>query len=1139
MKRSKKYEDLLEQVRRNNNFIVTKGLVGGASSYLAANLSFSTNRALLIVVGHNEKAEEFYDDLNFWGLQGVCLYPQWETLPFEEEEPPLEIAAKQFETLAALRHWRNEHTGPAPVVVTTVEALLQKVLAPEAFEKLLIHAERGKTYSLDALATDLVRAGFERVVMVESRGEFSIRGGILDVYSLDQDHPCRLDFFGDELEAIKPFDIQTQRSLKDAPTMPSVTFLPAKSQSVLAPALAEGAGLTSLLDWLRPDSIIIEREAERFGETAEKFAALIERQYREMSTGDNPPKWTPEKLYLSFDAMQRSFKPFVRVQMSGQPAVEHATDREEIVFHTASFESVAPQLESYLGLMKRKQSEDFLVNVVCDNDGQIQRLDEVLREKELGALLLYSNDSDTKAFRERDSLSGYPDIVLSTGSLHNGFSFNEIQLMIVTDREIFGRYKRRHIYRKIFKGAPIAGLSEIRRGDYVVHVEHGIGRFEGFRYQKLNDQEMELIELLYQDGDRLLVPVDKVHYLQKYTAAEGVEPSLDKLGSKRWISRRRKSQEAIEKMAEELLEIYARRAQTQGHRFATDTVWQREFEASFIYHETPDQWRAIEEVKEDMCSEKAMDRLVCGDVGYGKTEVAIRAAFKAVQEKRQVALLVPTTILGQQHYKTFSERFADYPVRVEVLSRFRTPKQQKETLKALKLGLVDIVVGTHRLLSKDVEFADLGLLIVDEEQRFGVRQKEKIKALKASVDVLTLTATPIPRTLYMALSGLRDMSVINTPPPDRQPIKTRVIHFLREQIEEAILRELNRGGQIYFVHNRIQNIHLVEKQLLEIAPQARIVTAHGQMNEHELERVMLDFIDGKFDVLLSTTIIENGLDIPNVNTIIINRADAFGLAQLYQLRGRVGRDVKRAYAYLIVPEGQPITEAAVKRLAAIEEFTDLGSGFQVAMRDMEIRGTGSLLGREQHGAIVDIGFELYCQLLEQAVRRLKGETIDDRQPVEIKWRTTALLPHHYVPIEGHRIALYKKFAAARELREIDDLNEELEDRYGELPEAVRNLVSLSKMRVLGTKCGLSLITLTDHGFKAAARGSLMEILKTVESVRDKTKDLLQVSVDAKQQIEFRVARWNARDRLSFATDLLEKLAGTLPEEEDAVAVQAN
>jgi transcription-repair coupling factor (superfamily II helicase) len=737
---------------------------------------------------------------------------------------------------------------------------------------------------------------------------------------------------------------------------------------------------------------------------------------------------------------------------------------------------------------------------------------------------IYSHQVSPPDFKRRELLEGYAEISISIGPMHTGFIFPDARLLIITDREMFGRYKRRHVYRKAYKGRAISGPGDIQRDDYVVHVDHGVGRYTGIRKQLIDGHMTELLELEYADGNKLLVPIDNVGRIQKYSSTEGATPKVDNLGGTRWLKRKGKSLEQIEQMAQELLEIYAKREAAQGHAFSGDTVWMNEFEESFIYQETPDQSRAIEEIKADMMRPKPMDRLLCGDVGFGKTEVAMRAVFKCVEDGKQVAVLVPTTILAQQHYTTFKERFADYPFKIDMISRFRSDGDIREVIHRLRTNDVHIVIGTHRLLSQDVKFADLGLLVVDEEHRFGVRQKEKIKSLRASVDILTLSATPIPRTLHLALSGLRDMSGINTPPRDRLPIRTSVIRFSPREIEEAIMRELNRGGQVFFVHNRVQNIEQVAKQLQAIVPRARIAIGHGQMHEHELEKVMFDFIDRKYDILLATTIIESGLDIPNVNTIIINRADAFGLAQLYQLRGRVGRDVKRAYAYLIVPEGKAITDTAIKRLRAIEEFTELGMGFQIAMRDLEIRGTGNILGPQQHGAIDAVGFDLYCKLLQDAVNHMRGMRSPLDEPVEIQWGVPSFLPAEYVPVESQRINFYKRCSMALEIEDIEDMRVELRDRYGEIPREAVNLLAVSGLRILARRAFVKKIAANAKGFALHPKGNPFDFMRLALPLKERFKGIVNTTATGEGAVHFEIRNWNQEKGLEAVARLLAALS---------------
>ncbi len=1100
------------------------GLLGSSLAYVLAALSRETSRPFCILTSRRERAGEIFGDLEFFGINSVFHFPAWEILPYETEEPHIEIAAKQLDTYHALtRIKRGEKftSSNAPFIVAPIEAIFPKLLPLEYFERHCIRLSWGDEVDTERLAHRLTESGYERTTVVESRGEFSIRGGIIDIFPLTEPDPVRLDLFGREIESIRHFDCYTQRSNKAQDAIEEITIPPAHIAELIRKALNENLPLATFLECLDESTILILDEPDAFIQQHKRLEELVEREYaRSIAQEEKPP--LPDALYTNWEMLSDEAQRFQTISHTALP-IEDSSAIHPIRFTTLSFEDITPSLDCYLDLMKNKQRENYVINVVCDNEGQVQRFDELLRERELSAVQFNPEKREVSDWQPRSVIEGARDIILSIGNLHEGFIFPDARILLITDREIFGRYKRRHIYRKIYKGMPIAAPSEIRRGDYVVHIEHGIGKFLGIRTQNIDGRNVDLLEILYAHNAKLLVPLDKIKYVQKYSIVENIQPPLDELGSKRWLARKKKTKEKIEKMAGELLDLYARRALARGHPYDADTVWQSEFESSFIYQETPDQLTAIQQVKRDLESEKPMDRLVCGDVAYGKTEVAIRAAFKVAQEGKQVAILAPTTILCQQHYKTFSERFAEYPFKVEMLSRFRTRSQQQKILQMLKNGEIHIIMGTHRLLSKDVEFLDLGLVVVDEEQRFGVRHKERLKDLRASVDFLTLTATPIPRTLYMALSGLRDLSIINTSPPDRLPIRTKIIHWDDEMIREAILRELNRGGQIFFVHNRIHSINQVAERLLQIVPDLNLAIAHGRLNERQLEKVMLDFIDRKYDLLLSTTIIENGLDIPNVNTMIINRADAFGLAQLYQLRGRVGRDVKRAYAYLITPTGEAITDAAVKRLAAIEEFTELGVGFNIAMRDLEIRGSGNLLGKEQHGCILSVGFDFYCSLLEKTVKRLKGEVVEEERPVEIKWSIASHIPADYIPVEAQRVGIYKRLSEATVLEKIADIREELRDRYGVLPGAVENLLKIAELRVMTSNLGLRKIILTSRGFKVATEGRGEETKKVSEMLhhaRKTLKDRLRIDTEDNAVIHIQYPAWQSQPQLDKALEFL-------------------
>jgi transcription-repair coupling factor (superfamily II helicase) len=1087
--RARELEEGAEAALDGNNVIVYR-LPGSAFSAFLAALYRRTQRPVCVLTSHTDRAEQVFDDLDFFGIDDVFLFAEDESLPYESDEPAIHILARQMEMQSRLLAGSSSTPG---VFLVPLEAAMRKVLSPRLFQAHTLRIRVNDLLDIERTARALSDAGYIRVPIVETHGECAIRGGIIDIFPLTGEMPVRLDLFGNQVESIRYFDAATQRSLKKSPG-DAVVLPPAKKNALIHESVANGHALVSILSLLPPETVLILDEPERFPARAKEFHDLVRRQHAEQ-TKHGETVAPPAALYETLDEVEHEIR-------ERRPVIEHhlvelhdasANGRVRLAFRAGTYDALQPKLDTFLGIIHDGLERENLVVIACDNDGQILRFEEILNQRGIETISIPSTDPHARSFRPPVDHEPLGKVVLTTGPLHGGFLLPEAGLLFLTDREVFGRYKRRRVFKKVQQGTPIASAADIQRGDLVVHVDHGIGKFLGMRRQKLDGREADLIEIEYQDGDKLLVPTDKVHLVQRYAAAEaGAPPSLDKLGGKRWIARKKKSQEAIEKLATELLDLYAKRSTVRGHSYGSDSVWQTEFESSFLYQETPDQFQAIEDVKADLQRAVPMDRLVCGDVGYGKTEVAMRAAFKAVQEKKQVAVLVPTTILAQQHFQTFSERFADYDVRIGMLSRFKSPKEQRAVLRKARLGEIDILIGTHRLLSKDVEFADLGLLVVDEEHRFGVAHKERIKQLRTAVHVLTLTATPIPRTLHMALSGLRDMSVINTPPADRIPIKTDVIHFEKDLVEEAVLRELNRGGQIFFVHNRVHNINMIARRLAEIVPQAKIGIAHGQMDEHSLERVMTEFVEGRYDVLVSTTIIESGLDIPNVNTIVINRADALGLAQLYQLRGRVGRSNRQAYAYLVIPHGQPITDTAVRRLAAIQEFVELGAGFQIAMRDMEIRGTGNLLGREQHGAMIAIGFELYCDLLQKAVQKLRGEDYEAEIAAEVKWRVDAYIPEAYVPLEPQRLGLYKRLAQVRTLRAVRDIEDEMRDRYGRLPAPAEALVELAALRVAAGMASVGRVSELPGGMKLEPATGGQVLVHGLERVRHNAQSIQSI-----------------------------------------------
>ena len=941
----------------------------------------------------------------------------------------------------------------------------------------------------DDIAVMLMRGGYQNVELVEVKGEFARRGDILDVFPLTADTPVRLEFFGDEVDAIRAFDPISQRSTEP---LASVTLTPLReifaadlsidywqtqtdaliqehatpqiinaireitrnlTESESSPyGLADctlNTGLDAFLpmltpevelltDYLSDDTVVCLIEPQWQKREAARLHEQLHEIYQQ-KLDESHFVVPPDKLLVPFETLTTQISAYPVVSASVAPPRKVSDNKlapmpfgmEPLALPSGNYQTVINQMKTWAQQGKR-------VHLFCETPQQSKRVSEILAERDLLP----------------------PDIDISIGAISQGFLSEPLNLVVISEDELFGNRHHRPIRRRPpTDGTPILSLIDLKVGDYVVHVSHGIAVYDGIRRLAIDGKSQDFLVLKYSNENTLYVPTYQVDLVQKYIGSkdETYKPRLDRLGGPAWHRRKARVRASIQEMADELLNLYALRQARKGYSFPAEVPWQTEFEALFPYQETDDQLQAIQDVKADMENERPMDRLVCGDVGYGKTEVALRAAFKAVMSEKQVAILVPTTILALQHYDTFEKRFQDFPVHVEMLNRFRTPKEIKQIKEGLAQGTLDVVIGTHSLLSKTVTFDNLGLLIVDEEHRFGVKHKEKIKQFKETVDVLTLTATPIPRTLHMSLVGIRDFSVINTPPADRLPIQTHVMPYDSEVIREAISAELRRGGQVFFVHNRVQDIQSIALTVQQLVPEARVVVAHGQMPERELESVMLEFVRHKHDILVCTMIIESGLDIPNVNTILINRADALGLAQLYQLRGRVGRATAQAYGYLFYPQNHAITEGAQKRLRVIEEFTDLGSGFKIALRDLEIRGTGNILGAEQHGHIVTIGYELYCKLLEEAVMALKGEKVEESLDTRISLPVEAYLPDDYVPDSRQKVSVYKKIAGLKEDLALKELREELQDRYGPIPEPVEMLLEIANLKQLSNQLGISAI----------------------------------------------------------------------------------
>jgi len=1050
--------------RKATKSLQLSGLVSTARALLAVLLYHATGRTVLLLVDSNRRAEnlaesiETFHRLLFSDRQaGPLLLPAFDVLPHDGLSPHSEISEQR-----AIGLWRlaTEAAGPGssrtPLVLAPISAALTKLESPQYYRSLAIRLARGEEMPLDLVISELERLGYQRREPVEMVGQYSVRGGILDAFSPENPRPVRIEFFGDQVESLRRFDVETQRSalaVDDAVLLPLVEHPAPDPQAAAQPgwefqarAMRSLAG--SLIEMLEEPLIVFDERASAVGEAGKLWEQLEAAQERAPS-GQGPDPGPPQAHYWSWPEWEQQAGRLTRISLE-----ELGWGPSEGSFHlptrpTTRFQGNLPhcirELQSEIQAGRR-------VVVFGASAGEVERLADVFNEYGI-AFQLGLKDPSSAASRyleEKAYLAAeVSSVTLLQGGVRRGVVFPESGLVLYGSDDLFEVSQR-------VSRAPVSSsrlstflsdLQDLKPGDYLVHVEHGIGRYSGLQQIAQDGQQDEFLLLEYADNARLYVPLTRLDLVQKYRAGEGIRPTVDRLGGATWSRTKSRIRARLRDMAEELLRLYAERKLAEGFRFSPDSNWQREFEDAFEFTETDDQLTSVRDIKRDMESETPMDRLVCGDVGFGKTEVAMRAAFKALGDGKQVAVLTPTTVLAFQHFETFQQRFAPFPVRVEMISRFRVRHQAQKILADLADGKVDILIGTHRLLSQDVVFRDLGLLVVDEEQRFGVKHKERLKQLRQGVDVLTLTATPIPRTLHMSLVGLRDMSVIETPPKDRLAIQTVVAPFSAQLIRAAIVQELGRGGQVYFVHNRVETIWSMAAAVQELAPRARIGVGHGQLGEQDLEKIMLKFMRHEYDVLVATTIVENGLDIPLANTIIVDRADRFGLSELYQLRGRVGRSNRRAYAYLLVPEGVELTPLARKRLAALKEFSELGAGFKIAALDLELRGAGNLLGGEQHGHITAIGFEMYCQMLDQAVRQLKGEEVVTSGPVTIHLRLDIKVPPGYIPEESQRLRVYKRIAGAATDEERQRIRQEMEDRYGPVPEGVANLLDYSALKM--------------------------------------------------------------------------------------------
>ncbi len=1064
-----RFEELIRLLRDGTGPVAAEGLWGSSAPILAALAADALNRPLLLITAHSDEADDVRDDVETTLGTAPELLPQLETLP-DETNIPDELAGERLRLCVALQggmgKWERgkvgkarDHSGPTSAhpshlptfppshaaiplrIVAPIMALMQSVPTADAIRSRSFGVQVGDCFEPDGLADWLDEHGFQRCDAVEVPGDFARRGGIIDVYSNGYTDPVRIEFFGDEVNSIRLFEAGTQRS---SDTLDGVQ-LPAFRLG--AAHVAQAGETTGFLAHLPADTIVAFCEP---GEVQELGRTFLQRLGERAGV-------------IPADAIFRRANDFAQLHLHRFTGVAP----QAIRFDVDSLPQFEPKSTDALQALA-ELAADHDVTVLCDNRPEEQRFRELLEQQDVGtwgggevgthspAGAVPTSPRDHVPTAASEALRAVRTII---GILHRGFAWG--RHAFVPHHELFHRYRQRRTLRRVAPARPLDTFFDLEVGDHVVHAVHGIGRFQGLKTIQREGRAGEYLALEFADKAVVHVPVSQIHVVQKYIGTVRGKPRLSKLGGTGWKKAKERVSEAVTDLAADLLAVQARREAEAGIAYPRDTDWQREFEGSFIYQETEDQLRTIDEIKGDMTRPRPMDRLLCGDVGFGKTELAMRAAFKVMEYGRQVAVLVPTTVLAEQHYQTFRDRLADYPFTVDVLSRFRTKKEQAQIVSRARQGQIDVLIGTHRLLSKDVKFADLGLIIIDEEQRFGVESKEKLKRMRATVEILTLTATPIPRTLHMSMLGIRDISSLATPPVDRRSIVTQVRLWDDKLIRDAVLRELNRDGQVYFVHNFVRDIEQIANRLRTLVPEARFVIGHGQMSGAELEDVMVRFLNREADVLVSTNIIESGLDIPTANTMFVNRAERFGLADLHQLRGRVGRSKHRAYCYGLLSPKHPVKESAARRLKALEHYSELGAGFQIAMRDLEIRGAGNILGPEQSGHIEAVGYEMYCQLLEQAVRRMKNEPVATHRPVNLDLGVSATIPRSYIRADRQRMEVYKRLTACRSVAELDVLRDDVRDAFGPPPDSVDTLLLLAEIRVWAQHWGIRSIVLDE------------------------------------------------------------------------------
>ncbi len=1187
------YDNLVQALKSGKGPLQVTGTLDSQKVHLMYELGEASAFSWKLVVTYDDtRAKEIYDDLRSFTSR-VWLYPAKDLL-FYSADIHGNLMARQ--RIAVLRRLMEDREG---VVVTTMDGLMDHLLPLKYLREQSITVESGQVIDLDVWKERLIAMGYERVAQVDGMGQFSIRGGIVDIFPLTEEVPVRIELWDDEVDSIRTFDLESQRSVEQ---LENITIYPAAEVVLSADQLAAGirrlekeektyekalreqhkpeeahrihtiigelrsgldegwriGGLDAYIRYFCPDtvsfleyfpqgeSVIFLDEPARLKEKGE----TVELEFREsmvhrLEKGYLLPGQT-ELLYPAAEILARMQKPYAVMLTGLDQKLPGMKVNQKFSIDVKNVNSYQNSFEILIKDLTRWKKEGYRVILLSASRTRASRLASDLREYDLRAYCPDGREGESGNAGGEGAGSadtGNPgavntsvrkvrpgEILVTYGNLHRGFEYPLLKFVFITEGDMFGVEKKRKRRKKTnYQGKAIQSFTELSVGDYVVHEEHGLGIYKGIEKVERDKVIKDYIKIEYGDGGNLYLPATRLESIQKYAGAEAKKPKLNKLGGTEWNKTKTRVRGAVQEIAKDLVKLYAARQEKAGFQYGTDTVWQREFEELFPYDETDDQMDAIDAVKKDMESRRIMDRLICGDVGYGKTEVALRAAFKAVQDSKQVVYLVPTTILAQQHYNTFVQRMKDFPVRVDMLSRFCTPARQKRTLEDLRKGMVDIVIGTHRVLSKDMQFKDLGLLIIDEEQRFGVAHKEKIKHLKENVDVLTLTATPIPRTLHMSLAGIRDMSVLEEPPVDRTPIQTYVMEYNEEMVREAINRELARNGQVYYVYNRVTDIDEVAGRVQALVPDAVVTFAHGQMREHELERIMADFINGEIDVLVSTTIIETGLDISNANTMIIHDADRMGLSQLYQLRGRVGRSNRTSYAFLMYKRDKLLREEAEKRLQAIREFTELGSGIKIAMRDLEIRGAGNVLGAEQHGHMEAVGYDLYCKMLNQAVLALKGETLEeDSYDTVVECDIDAYIPGRYIKNEYQKLDIYKRISAIETEEEYMDMQDELMDRFGDIPRSVENLLKIASIRALAHQAYVTEVVINRQEVRLTMyQKAKLQVDKIPDMVRSYKGDLKLVPGDVPSfhYIDRRNKNQDILEMMGKAEEILKSMCG--------------